>query len=256
MIKTTKLSEIAREQAIKICDQITLTEKIELLAGRDIARMNGIERFNIPSLKTSDGPSGIRGCQTGLEFVVGFPFFQHQPNEPIGSAVFPCATALASTWDKDCVKEVAKSIAKDGISKNVNIALAPTINIIRDPRGGRNSECFSEDPFLTAQMGIAWTYGCQDLGKMLVCLKHFCGNESETERHRSNTIVDQITLREVYMRPFEMIIKTLRKNNCLEPASIMMGYNQLNGTPCSTNLFLIKDVLRDQWHFKGLTMSD
>lgn len=256
MTKTNMLAELAREKAKEICDQLTLDEKVELIGGRDIARMNGIERLNIPSLKTSDGPSGIRGAQTGLEFVVGFPFFQHNPGKPIGSAVFPCATALAATWDKDCVKDVAKAIARDGSNKNVNIALAPTINIIRDPRGGRSFECLSEDPFLTAQIGAAWTYGCQDLGKMLVCLKHFCGNECETERHRSNTIVDQITLREVYMRPFEMIIKTLRKNGCLEPASIMMGYNQLNGVPCSTNSFLIKDVLRQQWDYKGLTMSD
>lgn len=256
MSKISTLAEVAREQAKEICDQLSLDEKIGLIGGRDIARMNGIERFNVPSLKTSDGPSGIRGAQTGLEFVVGFPFFQHQPSKPLGSTVFPCATALAATWNKDCVKDVAEAIAKDGASKNVNIALAPTINIIRDPRGGRSFECFSEDPLLTAQIGAAWTYGCQDLGKVLVCLKHFCGNECETERHRSNTIVDQITLREVYMRPFEMIIKTLKRDDHLEPASIMMGYNQLNGVPCSTNSFLIKDVLRKEWQYKGLTMSD
>lgn len=249
------LEKLAKVRAQELLPQLTLEEKIHLLGGLDFGRTSGAPRLGLPCLKTSDGPNGIRGGNVGLDVLLGFPF--NLSNQPvIGSAFYPCTTALAASWSRETAELMGEGIGKDGWSKNVHLTLAPTINIVRDPRNGRGFECLSEDPLLTAEMASRWTSGCQDKSGVLVTLKHFVANECETDRHSSNVLCEPAALREVYMRPFELVIRDLRKRGKLSPASIMMAYNSLDGEPCSSNEFLLKQVLRREWNWQGAAMSD
>ncbi|CAO1618060.1 unnamed protein product [Jaminaea pallidilutea] len=253
--KTSQAWAAAASKATAVLNQLTQTEKIHLLSGRDFARIPGNARLKVPCLKTGDGPNGVRGASVSLDQVVGFPF--HPTGKTAaGSAMFPCAAAVAATWSPQTAERAGEGIARDGWSKSVHMILAPTINMVRDPRNGRAFECFSEDPILTYYMGASWTVGAQEKAGVPVTLKHFVCNECETARHLSNVILGQKTLREVYARPFELIIRQLRKTNHIEPAAIMMAYNSVQGRSCSANKMLIKKLLRDEFGFHGLVMSD
>lgn len=217
-----------------LVNDLTLEEKVSLLAGKDFWVTNPVERLGIPSLKVSDGPNGARG---GL-FKGG-----------LSSACFPAAVSLASTFDRTLVAGVGKALAEETRSKGATVLLGPTICPHRDPRGGRNFESFSEDPFLAGELATEYINGLQREG-VGATVKHYAANEQETKRFTMNSNVSQRALREIYLKPFEIAVKKS------DPWALMTSYNLVNGTHADMNKYLIEDVLRKEWGFKGLVMSD
>ena len=213
--------------------QLSLEEKIQILSGYDAWYTNSIERLNIPSLKMSDGPNGVRG--------------DGKSGEP--SACFPCAISVGSTWNLELVNELGKELAKEAKAKGVDVLLGPTINIHRHPLGGRHFECFSEDPFLTGKIAIDYVKGVQSK-KVAACLKHFVGNDTEFERYTVSSNIDEKTLREIYLLPFEMAIKEANAK------VVMSAYNKLNNIYCSSDKNLLINILKDEWGFDGYVVSD
>lgn len=216
-------------------DQLTLEEQVSLLAGVDFWTTSPVKRIGIPAIKVTDGPSGARG---GGSFVGG-----------IKSACFPCAISVGSTWDTDLAKQMGVALAEEAKSKNALVLLAPTVNIHRSGLNGRNFECYSEDPKLTSKLAVAYIDGVQSQG-VAATIKHFVGNESEIERQTISSEIGERALREIYMPPFEAAVKTARVK------AVMTGYNKLNGTYASENNWLLNEVLRGEWAFDGIVMSD
>ena len=221
---------------VALLPSLTLEEKVSLLSGASLTSTTGVERLGIPSLNVSDSINGVRGAKSHLE--------------DTGTACFPSSTALASTWNTDLMYEFGQEVGVQARLKDVHAVMGPTINMHRDPRGGRNFETFSEDPLLTGKLAAAIANGLQESG-VSACAKHFVANESETSRksHDVAESADGRAMREIYMRAFETM---LRDSN---PASIMMAYNKLDGVFCSENR-IIRDVLRDEWKYDGCVMSD
>lgn len=211
---------------------MTLAEKVSLLAGMDIWRLPPLQRLGIPGLVMSDGPAGVRGGS----FLSG------------RSVSFPCATALAATWDPDLVHDIGLALGAEARDKGVNVLLAPTVNLHRHPLGGRNFECFSEDPVLTARMAEAYITGVQ-ANQVACCLKHLVCNDSEFERHTISSEVDDATLREMYLVPFET-------GAAAGVWSIMASYNRLNGIHTSEHPWLLDGLLRGEWAWDGVVVSD
>ncbi len=217
-----------------LLSEMTLEEKVSLLAGADMWHTVPVERLGIPVLKVTDGPSGARGADGNLG-----------PT----SAYFPCGTALAATWNTDLVGRVAAALGDEVRSKGAHILLAPTVNIHRSPLAGRNFECYSEDPYLTGRMATAYINGLQSRG-VGACIKHFACNDSEFERMSMSSQVAERPLREIYLRPFEMAIRAAR------PWAVMSSYNRVNGTYANENAYLLRDILKGEWGFDGIVMSD
>lgn len=217
-----------------LLSQLTVAEKVSLVAGQDWWTTAPVPRLGIPSLKFSDGPNGARGTK----FIDG-----------VRSACFPAAVSLAATFDRDLVGEVGRALAGETKTKGASVLLAPTVCMQRDPRGGRNFEAFSEDPFLAGELSAAYINGLQGEG-IGASLKHYCVNEEETYRFTMDVIVDERTLREIYLRPFEMAVK---KSN---PWTVMTSFSHLDGVHASAHKYLLEDVLRGQWGFDGLLLSD
>jgi len=220
--------------------QLTLEEKALLCVGRDFWTTQPVDRLGIPSIWLADGPTGVRKAQ--------------HPNEPgIGTSLpatcFPTASALAASWDTELVREVGQAIAVEAQAQGVQILLGPGVNLKRSPLGGRNFEYFSEDPVLSGELAAAFIAGAQSQG-VGACLKHFVGNENETGRMYADSIVDERTLREVYLRPFEIAIT---KSN---PWAIMAAYNRVNGAFCTENAWLLRDIVHDEWGHDGIIISD
>ncbi|KAJ5928183.1 hypothetical protein N7466_007139 [Penicillium verhagenii] len=218
----------------KAIEELTLGEKIALTAGRDFWHTAPIPRLNIPSLRMSDGPNGVRGTR----------FFNGVP-----AACFPCATALGATWDVELLSEIGTLMGDEAIAKGTHIVLGPTINIQRSPLGGRGFESFSEDGVLSGTLAGHLCKGMQDKG-VAATLKHFVCNDQEHERMAVNSILTQRALREIYLLPFQLAMRICQS------ACIMTAYNKVNGTHVSENEFLINDVLRKEWGWDGLVMSD
>ncbi|KAH6974145.1 glycoside hydrolase superfamily [Ilyonectria sp. MPI-CAGE-AT-0026] len=215
---------------------LSLEEKISLLSGRDFVSTPGVPRVGIPPLKTVDSVNGIRPTD-----------FHGQ----LSTACFPNTTCLASTWNAELLERLGQQIAQQAKFKHAQVVLGPTINIHRDPRGGRNFECLSEDPLLSGHLGAAIVNGIQSQG-VGACPKHFVCNDSETFRHYYNVDAspDGRPLREIYLAAWQQLIK--RSN----PVGVMAAYNKVNGTYCSENSDLIKKILRKEWGFDGAVMSD
>ena len=214
--------------------EMTLEEKVSLTAGVDMWHTPPVERLGIPQFKMTDGPVGARGKNnTG-----GAP-----------SACFPCGTALAATWDVELVEQVGVELGLETRAKGAHMLLAPTVNIHRTPLAGRNFECYSEDPELTARMAVAYVRGVQSVG-VASCIKHFVANDSEFERFTMSSEVPERALREVYLRPFEVAIDEV------QPLAVMASYNKLHGTWASEHPWLLTDVLRHDWGYDGLVVSD
>ena len=222
------------EQINALIGQMTLEEKIALLSGADMWHTVPIERLGIPALKMTDGPMGARG--------------EDAPDGPT-SACFPCGTALGATWNPELVERVAGALAEEVKSKGAHFLLAPTVNIHRSPLAGRNFECYSEDPYLTARMAIAYIRGLQNEG-VGACIKHFVCNDSEFERHSMSSEVGERALREIYMRPFEIAIREAK------PWAVMSSYNRINGIYACENDYTLKEILKGEWGFDGLVTSD
>lgn len=212
--------------------QLTIEEQAALTVGVDMWHAAGVERLGITGIKVTDGPNGARGA-----FFVG-----------TSSACAPCGTALGATWNTELVAEVGRVLGEETRAKHCQLLLAPTINIHRSPLAGRNFECYSEDPYLTARLAVAYIEGVQSTG-VGCAVKHFVANDSEFERHTISSEVDEQTLREIYLAPFEAAATEARS------ASIMAAYNRLNGTYCAEHPELMR-ILFDEWGFDGFVISD
>ena len=214
--------------------RMTLEEKISMLAGADLWHSVPIPRLGIPQFKVTDGPNGARGAWGSLA-------------SP--SVATPVGIALGATWNPALVEEVGSVLADELEAKGAHILLAPTVNIHRTPIAGRNFECFSEDPFLSGMIASAYIRGIQEKGKG-ACIKHFVANDQEYERFSISAEVDERTLREIYLEPFRIAIRNSK------PWAVMSSYNRINGTYACENDHTLKDILKCEWAFDGIVMSD
>ncbi len=214
--------------------KMTLEEKISLLAGVDLWHTAAVPRLGIPAIKVTDGPNGARGAWGDLG-----------PT----SALFPVGTALGATWNTELIEKTGAALARETKAKGAQVLLGPTVNIHRTPVAGRNFECYSEDPYLTGKIASAYIRGLQSEG-ISACIKHFVCNDQEFERFSISAEVDERTLREIYLEPFRRAITEAK------PWAIMSSYNRVNGTYASENAELLKGILKEEWQFDGLVMSD
>ena len=220
--------------------------------GYDFWHTFPIPRLSIPSLRTSDGPNGIRGTRIFNGVPAAWYISDSRlPNSAIlipKSTSVPCSTALGATFDKKLIRAVGHLLGMEAKAKGVHILLGPTVNIQRAPIGGRGFESFSEDPFMSGTLCGEYCNGVQE-EDVLTTPKHFVCNDQEHERMAVNSIVTDRALREIYLMPFMLGIKEAN------PAAIMTAYNKVNGTHASENKKLL-DILRQEWQWKGLVMSD
>ena len=225
----------------KIIAQMTLEEKVEMLHSKTNMSSEGVPRLGIQDIKYTDGPFGIRE-ENGDGF--------RSLGWTLDSATyFPTGSALAATWSKEMAYKNGWAMGKEGRLRGKDIILGPAINIQRLPVGGRTYEYLSEDPVRSARLSVEYTKGSQDAGTA-VCLKHYALNNQETDRGSVDVIADERTMREIYLKPFEAAIKE-GGAMCVMPA-----YNKVNGFYCSENAHLNNEILRDEWGFKGMTVSD
>ncbi|MEY2756050.1 MAG: hypothetical protein RJB65_2408, partial [Actinomycetota bacterium] len=215
-----------------LLDQATVEELVALTAGHDFWHTVAIPRLGIPAMRVSDGPVGARGTRFDGE----------------ASINAPCSTLLAATFDPDTVEAVGQMLGRETKAKGASVLLAPTVNLHRTPVGGRNFECMSEDPYLTARTAVAYVRGVQSEG-VASCIKHFVGNDTEFERNTIDSQIDERTLRELYLVPFEAAVAEAGVQ------AVMTAYNRING-PWAADSPLLADVLRGEWGFDGLVMSD
>ena len=215
--------------------QMTLQEKVAMLAGTDDWYTVPVERLGIPSLKTSDGPNGARGAGG---FTAG-----------VKAACFPAGISLASTWNTELVAQVGQALARETKMKGAQVLLGPTVNIQRSPLGGRNFECFSEDPYLSARLAVAYIAGLQEEG-VGASIKHYVCNDEEFERFSISSEIRERVMREIYLLPFQVAVREVN------PWTIMAAYNLVNGVAASEHPYLLTDILRDEWGFDGVVMSD
>jgi beta-glucosidase len=213
---------------------LSVAAKVRLLTGADSWRTHGCEAIGLRQLVTSDGPAGVRGTTK---------------DERKPSASLPCPSALGATWDADLVHQVALALGAEARSKGVDILLAPTVNLMRTPLGGRGFEFFAEDPVLSAGLAVAYVRGVQRAG-VAATVKHYVGNDSETERWTYDARISESVLRELYLVPFEA---------CVREAGawlVMAAYNKVNGERMTENVRLLRDVLKNEWGFDGVVTSD
>jgi beta-glucosidase len=213
---------------------LPLEDKVRLLTGADSWRIPGCDALGLRPMVTSDGPSGVRG--TTLD-------------ESNPSSCLPCPSALGATWDPELVRELAAALGAEARSKGVDILLAPTINLMRTPLAGRGFECFSEDPELTARIAVAYVTGVQSAG-VGATVKHYVGNDSETERWTYDARIAERVLRELYLVPFEASVREAGA------AVVMAAYNVVNGSRMTEHSTLLRSVLKGEWGFAGVVTSD
>lgn len=222
-----------------VLSEMTREEKMELLTGADNWHTQVMEQWNIPAVSFSDGPHGVR-----KEISLKEDTFQTEE-----AVCFPTASAVSATWNTDLTYRMGQALAGECIEHEVDILLGPGVNIKRSPACGRNFEYFSEDPVLSGKLGAAYIKGLQSRG-IGACLKHFAGNSEETSRLYASSEMDERTLREVYLKAFEIAVKEAH------PITVMCAYNRLMGVYCSQNPYLLKEILRDEWGFSGTVISD
>nr|WP_255298928.1 glycoside hydrolase family 3 C-terminal domain-containing protein [Bacillus cereus] len=224
-----------------IISQMTLEEKASLCSGLDFWNTKGIERLGIPSIMVTDGPHGLRKQAEGADHLGIY--------NSIPSTCFPSAVGLASTWNKELINQVGVALGEECQAENVGVLLGPGANIKRSPLCGRNFEYFSEDPYLSSQMAANHVKGVQSQG-VGTSLKHFAANNQEHRRMSVDAIVDERTLREIYLASFEDVIKEA------QPWTVMSAYNKINGEYASENTYLLNDILKEEWGFEGFVVSD
>lgn len=222
-------------------ERMTLEEKAEICSGGDFWSTRAFERLGIPSVMMTDGPSGLRK-QGGAGDYLGL-------NESVPAVCFPSSAAVASSFDTGLARELGEELGEECQAEDVALLLGPGLNIKRSPLCGRNFEYFSEDPVLVGEMGAALVQGMQSRG-VGSCIKHFACNNQETGRMVSDSAVDERTLHEIYLAPFEAVVKKAR------PWAVMCAYNKVNGTYCAENRQLLTDILRDEWGFDGMVVTD
>ncbi len=221
--------------------ELTLEEKVSLCSGSDFWHTKEIERLGIPSVMVSDGPSGLRK----QDYEAG----ANNVNASIKAVCFPTAVSLAASFDRDVVRSVGEAIGEECQAENVAAILGPGNNIKRSPLCGRNFEYYSEDPFLSGNVAAAFIDGVQSKG-VGTSLKHFCANNQEYRRNSYDSRIDERTLREIYLRSFEIAVKESK------PWTVMCAYNMVNGVQMSENRRILTDILRNEWGFEGLVVSD
>ncbi|MGQ9597596.1 MAG: glycoside hydrolase family 3 C-terminal domain-containing protein [Thermoproteota archaeon] len=219
----------------KLVSEMTLEEKASLCSGLDFWHTKPIERLGIPSIMMTDGPHGLRKAEEDWK--------------NIPATCFPTAAALAASWDKGLVEKVGSAIGEECQAEGVSILLGPAVNIKRSPLCGRNFEYYSEDPFLSSEMAFHFIKGVQSQG-VGTSIKHFCANNQEHRRLTVNAVIDERTLREIYLASFE---KAVREG---KPWTVMCAYNKVNGEYCSENKYLLNDVLKEEWDLEGFVVSD
>ena len=224
-----------------IIKQLTLEEKCHLLSGRDFWQTQSVKRLGIENMTLSDGPHGIRkqegaGDQLGL-------------NGSVPATCYPTAATMANSWDPALGEELGKMLGEEAASQDVCVLLGPGLNIKRNPFCGRNFEYFSEDPYLAGKMAAGYIRGIQANG-VSACPKHFAANNTELRRMASNSVMDERTLREIYLTGFEIAVTEAH------PKSIMSSYNMVNGVYANENEHLLQEILRDTWGFDGFVVSD
>ncbi len=230
---TTAAPAVDEADIAKRLATLTLEQKVRLVTGADFWALHAEPDAGLRRLVLSDGPAGVRG---------------ERWDERDTSVNVPSPTALAASWDPAAIERLGALLAAEARRKGIDVLLAPTVNLHRTPFGGRHFECLSEDPLLTAQLGAAYVTGVQS-GGVGACVKHFVANDSETERMTLDASVDERALRELYLAPFDVIVREAGA------WSVMAAYNGVNGTSMTANP-LLRDVLQREWGFDGVTMSD
>jgi len=218
----------------ELIQQLTLDEKISMLAGANLWCTMPVDRLGIPSFRVTDGPNGGRGNHSNMS-----------PR----SVCTPVGIALGATWNTELVEKVGEVLGDEVRTKGAHMLLAPTVNIHRSPIAGRNFECYSEDPYLSGEMASAYINGLQKQG-VGACIKHFVCNDQEFERNSMSSEIEERPLREIYLEPFRKAIKQAK------PWSVMSSYNRLRGIFASENDYILKTILKDEWAFDGIVMSD
>ncbi len=225
----------AQEAAVEVAlDSLSLESKVRLLSGQDVWTLPALPEIGLASIVMSDGPVGVRGTR----WTAADP-----------SIALPSPTALAATWDPALARRAGQLLGQEARRKGVHVLLAPTVNLHRSPLGGRHFECYSEDPLLTGQIGTGYVTGVQDQG-VATTVKHFVANDFETERFTVSVQVSERTLRELYLAPFETIVREA------SAWGIMSAYNSVNGVSMTNNAALQRVVLKDEWGFDGAIVSD
>ncbi|MGI2329193.1 glycoside hydrolase family 3 C-terminal domain-containing protein [Planococcus sp. YIM B11945] len=224
-----------------LISQMTLKEKASMCSGADFWHIKGIERLGIPSIRLSDGPHGLRK-QVGEDSHMGLG-----RSEP--ATCFPAGATLASSWNKELIQKVGSALGKEAQAQGIGVLLGPGVNIKRSPLCGRNFEYYSEDPLLSSELAAAYIHGVQSEG-VGTSLKHFIANNQEHRRMTTNAIVDERALREIYLASFERAVKYGK------PWTVMASYNQVNGEYVSESYLFLEEILRKEWGFDGVVVSD
>ena len=225
----------------EIVSQMTLEEKIKFCTGEDFWHTKALSKFQVPQIMMSDGPHGLR-CQKGEADMIGV-------NQSFPATCFPTAVTAGATWNEELYAAEGEAIGREGLQAGVSLVLGPGCNIKRNPLCGRNFEYLSEDPYLSGKMAAAFIRGQQSTGASS-SLKHFAANSQEYKRQNGDSQLDERTLREIYLAAFETAVKEGR------PDTVMCAYNKINGVHCSDNKKLLTEILRKEWGFDGMVVTD
>lgn len=225
----------------EIISKMTREEKASLMSGKDFWQTMDVERLGVPSIFLADGPHGIRKQAEAADHL-GL-------NESIPATCFPTAATVANSWNEELGEKMGEYLGKEAVAQKVNVLLGPGINMKRSPLAGRNFEYFSEDPYLAGKLAAGMIKGIQSHG-ISACVKHFAVNNQEERRMSIDTIVDERTLREVYLTAFEIAVKEGKTK------TVMSAYNMLNGEYTNENVHLMKEILRDEWNYDGVVVTD
>lgn len=225
----------------ELINKMTLEEKASLMSGKNFWQTKDIERLGINSMFLADGPHGIRKQSVSAD--------QIGLNEGIPATCFPTAATVANSWNVELAERVGQYLGEEAVAQKVNVLLGPGVNMKRNPLCGRNFEYFSEDPYLAGKMAAGFIRGVQSEG-ISACVKHFCANNQEERRMAIDTIVDERTLREIYLTAFEIAVKEGRV------MALMSSANKVNGIFANENMHLMQDILRGEWNYKGCVITD
>lgn len=229
-----------KKELLKILEKMTIKEKVGLLSGKDGWNTKPVKRLGIPSIMMTDGPHGLRKQREGDDLGIG---------NSVPATCFPTASLLACSWDRELAEKQGRAIGEEALDQNIQIVLGPGNNIKRSPLCGRNFEYFSEDPFLSGNIAAGLIEGIQSKG-VGTSLKHFAANSQETDRLVINERISERALREIYLASYEIPVKKAK------PTTLMCAYNKINGDYCSQSKWLLTNVLRKEWGFRGVVMSD
>ncbi len=229
---------LKHEELIK---KLTLDEKVSLLSGKNFWETMNIDKYGIPSIFLSDGPNGLRKQAKAADHL-GL-------NPSIPSTCFPTSACSANSWDPSLLEKEGKALGEEAVVNEVSVLLGPGVNMKRNPRCGRNFEYFSEDPLLAGRLAAGFIRGVQSNG-VISCVKHYACNNQEIRRITSDSVLDERTLREIYLPAFEIAVKEG------QAGAVMSAYNKVNGVYCNENQHLLVDILRKEWNFSGLVITD